>query len=120
MTEHTKDELDRQIRDLAKAMDLTLEDARGRLIDDDLLMMNVESRYGFSDEEAVQQWREGKAFARALARMVEEPIFFNDATRLMASDLIARAEEFFRRAEERVAGNEIRPREVRDDRLLLV
>jgi hypothetical protein len=117
----TMQELDRKIEELSEGMDITLQDARGRLQDDDLLLMGTEGRYGFTGEEAVVQWRGGVAFARALARMAEEPLFFNDATRLLVSDLIARAEEFLRRAEERLAGDfRIYPEEANPHEYLLL
>jgi hypothetical protein len=73
--------------------------------DDDLWIMDLESRYAFSGEEGVRQWREAVRRLRALADLGAhgEYGWFNEATTMALQDATARAYQVLQGAQQRVA-----------------
>jgi hypothetical protein len=89
---------------LVEEVGIDREEAMLLMQDDDLLVSYPGGRYGFSGEEALQQRWEARQFAYDLARMIVESSLYNEATKLLTLDLVARTEELCRRAEARLGG----------------
>jgi hypothetical protein len=73
--------------------------------EDDLWIMDLESRYAFSGEEGVRQWHEAMWRLRGLADLgcYGEYGWFNEATTMALQDAAARASQALERARQRVA-----------------
>jgi hypothetical protein len=79
---------------------ISRHDAQLRLVDDDLWLLDAEGRYGFEDDEAVQQWAQA---VDAIQIFIHMGRYVNEATEQLLIDARVRAEEALRRARARAA-----------------
>ena len=91
-----------QFEHLSREASISPHEARLRLADDDLWILEPEVRFGLEGEEAVHQWTQAVAFMNGLANMAADTPMLNDATRQLLWDAAARGREALRRARERL------------------
>ena len=71
------------------------------MLDDDLWLLEPELRYGFEGEEAVEEWREATRVFLNIAGIIND-LAGPGAVAQTFQDAHIRAEEMYRRAQERL------------------